>query len=155
LTLDDLTVNFSHLKRESLLKDWHWLIGTSRLPILLAASGDAFVQDLSDGSIHVLDTIEGKLQEVAGSVEEFRSLLSDKEFVNNYFAVQMVGDLRASGLVLSQGQVYSFKHPPALGGDFSLGNIELSDTEVHFSLSGQIHRQLSALPPGTSIDAVD
>jgi len=146
VTLNDLTVNFSHLDREALLVDWNWLIGTHRLPILLAASGDAFVQDVNDGSVHVLDTAEGKLHEVAKSVDEFRALLSDTNFITSYFAVQMVGDLRSAGRVLQRGQIYSFKHPPVLGGEISAENVEISDIEVHFSLSAQIHRQVSGHP---------
>lgn len=154
MTLNDLTVNFGHLERETLLMDWHWLIGADKLPILLAASGDAFVQDINEGSVHILDTVEGKLHKVADSAGEFRSLLSDRQFVSEYFAVQMVGDLRSSGCVLERGQIYSFKHPPALGGNFDVSNIEVTDIEVHFSLSGQTHRQISELPPGTHIDRV-
>ncbi|WP_129647626.1 T6SS immunity protein Tdi1 domain-containing protein [Peristeroidobacter agariperforans] len=154
MTLNDLTVNFSHLNREAILSEWEWLIGTHKLPILLAASGDAFVQDVNDGSIHILDTLEAKLQKVADSVEEFRTLLSDRQFVGSHFAVQMVGELRSSGCVLQRGQIYSFKHPPVLGGEVDVGNVEVSDIEVHFSVSGQIHRQVSRLPPGTRIDKV-
>ena len=154
MTLNDLTVNFSHLNRDAILGEWVWLIGEDKLPILLAASGDAFVQDVNDGSVHILDTVEAKLHKVADTVEEFRSLLSDGEFVGSYFSVQMVGELRSSGCVLQRGQIYSFKHPPALGGEVNAGNIEVSDIEVHFSVSGQIHRQVSGLPPGTRIDKV-
>lgn len=154
MTLNDLTVNFSHLNQEAILSDWQWLIGTRKLPILLTASGDAFVQDVDDGSVHLLDTLDGKLQRVADSVDEFRPLLSDKQFVVTHFAVQMVGDLRSSGCALQRGQIYSFKHPPVLGGEIDADNIEASDIEVHFSVSGQIHRKVSGLQPGTSIEKV-
>lgn len=142
MTLDDLTVNFQHLNREEILSDWTWLIGQSKLPILLLASGDAFVQDKDDGSIHFLDVTSGRLSKVSVSIEQFRLLLSNRDFVAKYFAVQMIGDLIQSGHKLEKGQIYSFIVSPALGGKYELANVELSDIEVHFSINGQIHQQL-------------
>ena len=154
MTLDDLTVNFDHLEGRSLLEDWEWLVGSNKQPILLAAIGDAFVQDATSGFVYVLDVAAGALSLVAESFEEFQSLLKDKIFVVDYFAVQMVGDLSLSGCVLEAGQIYSFKQPPILGGAYSLSNVEPTDIEVHFSISGQVHKQIAALPPGTDISGV-
>lgn len=151
MTLSDLTVNFSHLERGDLLSDWQWLLGATKLPVLLTASGDAFIQDTGNGSVHLLDVGAGTLYQVAASFEQFKSLLSTKEFVVNHFAVQMVGDIRASGCLLSSGQIYSFKVPPILGGEYVLSNIEPTDIEVHFSIAGQVHEQVAALPAGTPI----
>ncbi|ADZ92010.1 hypothetical protein [Marinomonas mediterranea] len=65
MTLDDLTVNFSHLKREEVLSGWEWLIGDKKLPILLAASGDAFLQNVENRGIYWLDVGVGELNKVA------------------------------------------------------------------------------------------
>lgn len=154
MTLDDLTVNFSHLDQRSLLRDWHWLIGTNRRPILLAAAGDAFVKDETDGSIHMLDVGTGALHAVADSESDFRELLGKKDFVLDHLSVPMVGDLRRAGHILGPGQIYSFKTPPVLGGEYVMSNVEIADIEVHFSTNGQIHEQVAALPPGTPIDRI-
>lgn len=154
MTLNDLTVNFSHLDRTTILEDWRWLIGTSKLPILITASGDAFVQDVNDGGVFALDTTAGKLDRVADTFDAFQALLADKSFVIERFAVQMVGALLSAGSVLAPGQVYSFKIPPALGGEHSIDNIEAVDMQVHFSVSGQILEQIFGLPPGTPITDV-
>jgi hypothetical protein len=154
MTLNDLTVNFSHLDRHSLLSDWRWLIGPDRHPILLAAAGDAFVQDATDGSIHMLDVGTGSLHLVADSESDFRTLLTKKQFVLDHLTVPMVGDLRRAGHVLGPGQIYSFKTPPVLGGEYVMSNVEIADIEVHFSTNGQIHEQVAALPPGTPIDRI-
>jgi hypothetical protein len=148
MTLKDLTVDFSHVDRAALLSDWRWLTGATKLPILLTASGDAFLQDEDDGSVHVLDVAAGELSQVARSTEEFRALLGDREFVAGHFAVEMVGDLRQAGRSLASGQIYTFKTPPVLGGEYELENVEVTDIEVHFSVNGQIHEQVRALPPG-------
>ncbi len=151
MTLSDLTVNFHHLDRETLLEDWQWLIGPARLPILLTACGDAFVQDVSEGTVHFLDVGAGTIQQVAESGKEFQSLLSDRDFVMGFFRVQLVSELRVSGRVLKAGQIYSFKTPPFLGGEYAASNVEPTDIEVHFSLLGQIREQVTGLPEGTKI----
>lgn len=151
LTLQDLTVGFAHLDRDTLLESWQWLIGPTRLPILVTASGDAFLQDTQDGSVHVLDSAAGEVSPVADSVDELRALMRDPEFVQNFFAVEMVADLREAGITLAPGQVYGYRVPPVLGGEYEIENAEPTDIEVHFHLTGQIHQQVRGLPPGTSV----
>ena len=124
------------------------------MPVLLAAIGDAFLQDAEDGGIDFLDTAAGELERVAADPESFRALLGDQEFVTSHFAVDAVADLRANGLVLGPGQIYSFKQPPVLGGAFETANVEATDIEVHFSITGQIHEQVRDLPPGTPVDQI-
>ena len=144
MTLNDLTVNFNHLDRNLLLEDWEWLLKGHYSPILVSASGDAFVQHIENGQIWWLDTGGAEFTMVAGSYDEFNQLLSNKEFVVECFAVQMVGDLIQAGKVLEKRQIYSLTVPWFLGGKYELDNIEATDIEVHFSVSGQVARQAGA-----------
>ena len=153
ITLNDLTVNFQHLNRESLMDSWRWLVGSTKQVILLTAVGDAFLQDSQDGTIHFLDTIAGEVQSIAESYDDLLSLLNDKNFVVNYFAVELFADLQQPQTLLT-GQIYSYKQPPVLGGQIALDNIEPTDIDVHFTLLGQIHQQVKGLPDGTSIGKV-
>jgi hypothetical protein len=154
MSLDDLTVNFGHLDRAELLSDWQWLLGTTKLPILVTAAGDTFVQDTEDNSVHFLDVASGELKRVAESPDEFSSLLEDRDFVMGHFSVELIADLRQAGRTLEPGQLYSFKKPTVLGGEYVLNNFEPASIEVHFSLLGQIHEQVRKLPPGTKIKGV-
>jgi len=151
MTLDDLTVNFSHLKAKTILEDWYWFIGKNKLPILLTASGDAFVQDKKNLAIHFLDVSGGDFYQVAETIEEFNSLLGSKEFVTKYFSVQMVGELLQLGRKLEKGKVFSFKILPMLGGKYELSNVEETNIPVHYSVSGQIYQQCHDLPDGAPI----
>lgn len=163
MTLNDLTVNFSHLDKQTLLIDWQWLIDSSKsrfvrwissaskLPILITAGGNAFVQDVKVGAIYILNTVEGNIAQVSSSPQEFRQQLSEQEFVDRHFTVDMIVALRQAGVLLAPKQIYSYKVPPALGGKFEVSNIEVADIAVHFSVSGQIQRQIADLPAGASI----
>ena len=56
-----------------------------------------------------------------------------------------------SGLVLSEANVYSFKLPPVLGGQFEISNIEATNFVVSTNIAGQIHKQVKDLPEGAQI----
>ena len=154
LNLNDVTVNFSHLNTKSILSDWAWLLGKSKLPILLCSSGDAFVQDKNSLEIFFLDVWSGKSKKVANSTDELMTQLKGGERANEYLSIQWVGDLLKSGLNLGNGQIFSLIKPSVLGGNFELNNVEITDIEVHYSVNGQIHEQVKDLPAGAKIDSI-
>jgi len=55
---------------------------------------------------------------------------------------------------LAPSQLYSFKKPPVLGGEYVLNNFEPISIEVHFSLLGRVHEQVRKLPPDIKIAGV-
>ena len=154
MTLSDLTVDFKHLNRDKILSDWEWLIGSNKKPILITATGDAFIQNIKNGNIEFLDVAYGNVTKVAETTDEFKTQLSNKDFVVNHFFIQLIGDLKHQKILLKKGQVYSFRHPIFLGGENALENIEVTDISVHFSSNGQIYRQVKDLPSGTKVDSV-
>jgi Domain of unknown function (DUF1851) len=154
ISLDDLTVRFDHLDGASLLEDWRWLVGDSMHVALISALGDTFLQDARDGSVHLLAAGSGDFLRIADNLEQFSELLGTPDFVVDQFAPGVVVEMRALGRPLVPGQVYGYKKPPALGGTYSTDNLEPTDISVHFSLLGQILRQVRDLPPGTPISRV-
>jgi len=154
ITLEDLTVNFTGIEGADLVEDWRWLVGEQRLPILLTALGDAFLQDLTDGSVHLLSTGPGTIHQVATTVDELMTMLNDKAFVVENFVPRVVVELRNRGQTLAPGQIYGYKVPPVLGGEYATENLEPTDIRIHFSILGQTHRQVRDVPDGTPITDV-
>lgn len=152
ITMNDLTVNFRDFDNKTLLEDWEWLIGVNRLPILVSAIGDAFLQDVNDGSIHWLEVGQGECHQLCGSVEEFQSILQTHDFAMQVLAAGLIAKFMESGPRLQRGEVYSFKVPPMLGGTYDQSNFEPCNISVHFSIAGQICNQAGKLPPGSKID---
>ncbi len=150
MNFNDITVNFFHIRREILLSEWTWFIG-NKVPILVTAMGDVFVQDPDDFSVHFLSVIYGQIEKVASSTEEFKVCLNDREFLGKYFHVQMIGELIRLGKKLKEKSIYSLIHPLWLSGEFDLNNIEITDIHVHFSIAGQTFQQVVNLPNGTKI----
>jgi len=150
ITWNELTVDFQKHGADDLLQDWRWLLGDSMRLLLVSAIGDMFLAD-STGQVFWLDTGAGQLQKIAAGIDQFQQLRQQRENVDQWFIPQLVVDLITNGIRLGPGQCYSYKKPPILGGEIELSNFEPTDLSVHFSILGQIHRQVKDLPPGTKI----
>jgi hypothetical protein len=153
ITWNELTVKFEQ-GSDDLLSDWRWLIGGAGKPILITSLGDAFVQE-SDGSVHWLNVEDGSYTKVATSPDDFQSQLKLSENIESWFVPQLVGDILATGISIGDNQCFSFKKPPVLGGEYEPGNFDATDISVHFSILGQIHKQVKDLPDGTVISDID
>ena len=153
ITWDDLKVNFSNFKNRNILESWNWLIGNDKTPILVSSIGDVFLEDRNE-KIYWLNVGEGIIEKVAENKAAFKEKLNNKEVVNEWFLVELVAELKKGGMELTENKLYGFKKLPVLGGDYEVANFELTDIEVHFDLSGQIHKQVKDLPNGTKVNNV-
>ena len=113
------------------------------------------VHFIGKDNIFLLNVGEGKLHLVANGIKEFESKLKDVDQVNKWFMIELIEELKNSGQYLNDRQVYSYRKLPVLGGDYSAGNFEATDIEVHFCVAGQIHERVKDLPPGTKIGKVN
>ena len=150
MNLDDLTVKFSTDSADRLTEDWTWLIGIDKTPIIVSAIGDMFLKD-PNGKIYWLDVGQGKFEIVADQHQDFEEKLKNIEQVNEWFMIDLTTALRLSGKGLKDGQLYSYKKLPVIGGDYTVDNFEPTDIEVHFCFAGQIQKQIKDLPDGTKI----
>jgi hypothetical protein len=151
-----LTVDLNDAERRTgLLDDWTWLLGPEKSPLLLTVSGDAFVLDVRDETVHFLNVSAGEVFQIAQTREAFKALLDDPAFVEEYLCLHFVEHLRARGMVLKRNEIYSYRLPLSLGGEVSADNIDMVDAEVHFSIAGQIARQIADLPEGAPITKLD
>ncbi|MBL8870080.1 MAG: DUF1851 domain-containing protein [Planctomycetaceae bacterium] len=153
ITLNDLTISPSEVDLSTLLADWEWAMGESMTPVLITAMGDVFAQG-ETRRIFFIDTSTGQIEKVAENGDEFQNLLRNANFVTAKMYPALVLKYRKAGIELGPGEVYSYSHPLALGGDDSVDNIAAVDVVVHVSISGQIHRQIKDLPEGTDISEV-
>ena len=153
ISWEDLKVDFSHIDQKRLTESWEWLIGNDKTPILMSSIGDLFFVD-HDGICYWLDVGRGALVKVSDSLDEFKLKLKNKSQVDEWFLIELVKKLKENGLELKENYLYGYKTLPALGGKYDPDNFELTDIEVHFELSGQIHKQIKDLPDGTQINIV-
>jgi len=145
--------DISKVDLTDICSDWQWLLNNQYTPIIVSCSGDMFLIDKSK-SISWLDTGTGQLQKVAENIDQFNLALIDIDNIDKWFLASVVLDLIEKGMTLKENQVYSYKLMPILSGDYSVENFDMTDISVHFSITGQICKQIKDMPDGTKIGKV-
>jgi Domain of unknown function (DUF1851) len=147
------TKDINKIDLDDICSDWQWLLKNQYSPIMISFSGDMFLVN-NTKTISWLDTGKGELKNIAENIIQFKLLLEDLDNVENWFLASTVLDLIEQGMILKENEVYSYKQMPIINGDYSLSNFEKTDISVHFSITGQICRQVINLPEGTRINKV-
>jgi hypothetical protein len=119
---------------DPILEDWRWLIGPTLKLWRITLTGDAFLLDPSDNSIHFLDTISGTVEKVAPDEAGFEASLNAAHNADRWLMPDVVNGQAALGMRPGPNQCLSFEIPPALGGQLHPDNIELCEVTVHFSI---------------------
>ncbi len=151
LTWDEILIKFDKSKEQEILEDWVWLVGNNKAIVFITCIGDLFLKN-SNEEYFWLDVGIGEFDKVADSKEEFESKLKDNDIRDDWFLTKVVLKLRASGLALKEGYLYSYKKLPILSGSYQTDNFELTLIEIHFSIIGQLQRQLKDIPDGTQVN---
>lgn len=145
--------DINKINLEDVCSDWQWLLNNEYNVIMVSNTGDLFLS-AKNKSVHWLDTGTGQLQKIANDTEQFYTALNDLENIDKWLLASVVLDLIEKDLILQENEVYSYKIMPILGGDYPSENFEITDISVHFSITGQIYRQVKDLPEGTKINNV-
>jgi hypothetical protein len=149
--LDDLTVKFNSDTSNRLTENWTWLIGSDKKVLLVTIIGDMFVMDKSK-RVYWLDVGTGEFKLVADCIDDFEEKLKNVEQVNEWFMIELATALRHSHNKLKDGQLYSYKMLPIIGGEYSPDNFAPLDIIEHFGYTGAIHKQIKDLPDGTKVE---
>lgn len=132
------------------LADWDWLPGLDALePFAVTAFGDVLLTG-PDG-VWFLDTLEGKLSREWDSLDAAQAALATEEGRDQYLLESLVHGALRHGVDPAPDQVLAFTVPPVIGGELTPENVSALDLVVALSISGQLHRQVKDLPPGTRI----
>jgi hypothetical protein len=152
LTKDDFFLTVDPRSVLQYYDSFSWLIpGYLSLDIFFVTVFGEPVFCKSDKSVHKLDLISGKVKMISEDIFEFEGLLSHKKFQESNFHSNLLTSLKSAGLSTVGGKIFSFIHPPILGGKIEIENIELSDFDVAISVLGQIHSKIHQLPSGTKV----
>lgn len=127
------------------LESWEWIGLGGKTPVFASPFGDVFFRS-SDG-FWWLDTLEGSLTRPWSSAEALKADLGSPEGQDRYLLAGLAWAAEQRGLVPNSGQVYSFQHPPVLGGGVEIDNVEVSGFVVCLNIAGQLHEQVRDLPP--------
>jgi hypothetical protein len=151
--METLIISLEQVDRVRLLADWHWLLGAPSRLLAVTRMGDAFVEG-AEGEVVFLDTMEGALTHAAVDERAFWRLLRAGALDATWFNADMVALMEARGECLAPGECYSYQVPPVLGGQFGSDNVRPVSAIVHFSVMGQLHRQIKDLTPRTQVSGL-
>lgn len=132
------------------LDGWRWIDLEGLTAVAISAFGDVFFRT-PGGSIQMLDTIEGRLKEVAESLAHLTAQLQQTETRDELLLGGLVNAARTKNMRLEEGECYDFKVAPVLGGEMSLEATHKLSFVVKLHIAGQLHEQVKDLPPGTRI----
>jgi hypothetical protein len=94
-----------------LLEEWRWLLGDSMQLFLVSSMGDMFLGN-PEGQVFWLDIPTGRLAQVAGSQQEFKQVMQQRENADEWFIPQLVGDLMPAEFAwLRESATVTRSHP--------------------------------------------
>lgn len=137
LTWADLFHEGSEVDFPSLFAQWPGLIEGPIQPIGMSAFGDLYFRR-PDGTVHVLDLLEGGIRQVAASDADFRANMNSRAWQDANLMPEVVALLRERGLQPGPGQVYGFAPHPALVGKLDFKTAVVLDAVVWHTLCRQI-----------------
>jgi hypothetical protein len=153
MNVEDYLIDREGKDWAELISEWRSLLPKTFDIWLVNRFGDIFAV-FEDGSVHLLDVGRGIIERLADSREHFIDRMDQDGNGEGWLLTRLVDECVAAGMKLKENQCYGFKIPPILGGDYEVENVEVTDLSVHYSLQGQICRQVRDLPPGTKINGV-
>ncbi|MCA4135314.1 T6SS immunity protein Tdi1 domain-containing protein [Arthrobacter sp. M4] len=134
------------------LDSWSFLDFDGKSPVFTSPFGDVFFQ--ASNGFWFLDVLGGELRHLWANQDELNAELNSRSGQDEYLMLGLASQAESSGLHPGEGEVYSFRVPPVLGGVTDIDNVEVSDFVVALDIAGQIHKQVLTLPPGTPISGI-
>jgi hypothetical protein len=143
--LHDLNISLDGLDTDALLHEWRWVVPADFRPVQLSKFGNWFFV-APDGSVYLLDLIDGELRQIAVSIHDFDKL---KDFDDNraeWYLDSFVLQCESQGMVIEQGECFGWRLHPMLGGSFEMQNVQKFALTEYQSLVAKLVRQRREIP---------
>ena len=140
----------SALMIEAIEKAWGW---TGIKPVEVIGEnefGNLLIRD-SEGKIWRLSPEDVYCDVVANNDAEYKDLIEDPEFMEDWTMENLVSFAREKLGSLSDTRKYCLKIPGILGGEYGGDNLGTAPLEEIIAFSGDIAKQIRDLPDGTQI----
>ena len=151
MSLPDYIIDHRNVDWPTVLRGWSWLVPPMLTIWIMNRFGDLLIV-LHDGTVHMLDVGCGTLKKVAESRDDFANKLDEGDKANQWLMIPLIDRLVAAGLILREGECYTYKQPPVLGGDYTVENACVLPIPQHYAAYGSIHNQIKDVPDGTQIE---
>ncbi len=137
LTWPDLIIeNITSEEAEEWIQPWRHLLSGRWAPVFMSKFGDWFIQR-PDGSREKLSVIEGTLEKIASTHEEFAASVNDVEWQEEHLLSSLVVQLHRRGMKPGDGQCYGFAPHPAFTGNIDIESVQVMSIPIWQSFAAQ------------------
>lgn len=89
---------------------------------------------------------------VADSIEAYNTLITNQEFVNDWFMDPIVAEAKAALGEPDEGHKYSLIVSGILDGDYTADNMKIAPIEEIIRTSGELGKKVKGLPNGAKVE---
>lgn len=132
-------------ENSTLLSEWKWLTGEDMRVIALTKTGDCLLQN-KDNNLLFLDTGFAHITFISDDWHDFPDRNLSIETLEQILQNEVVDHLEECGVILKEGEVYSFKTLPVLGGEYDEKNMFPMNVVEHFKSTGKAQFKIKDLP---------
>ena len=152
VTWEDVAFQIEPTVARSAASAWSWLVPEPWTPLVCSMVGGLFLEK-PDGVVQWLDTGTGLVEKVASNRARFEEIMkASPNLVDEWFLPPLVERLHAAGKKAGAGECYGFTILPVFAeGKYEVGNMFVSPVTEQFVGMADVHRQLSDLPEGASV----
>lgn len=143
----ELTKAFSAAQHRDALEAWEWIGLDGKTPLCSSLFGDTILR-AGDG-FWFLDVIAGSLEHAWVDKAAMEAELATDQGQDKWLLGGLAMAAEKRGIALTEGQVYDFTRPPALGGTFEVENVSPMD-DVADQLDESHRHQRSGTGTGTA-----
>ena len=140
-SLADLSIKTEGASKGDLLESWRWRVGPQAELYQVTIFGDLFLKT-PDGHIHWLDTGSDTYEDVAKDRQAWLEALCKAPAI--FFHASTLLHARKLKYLPKEGEVYSWRQPPLLGGEDVVDNLDLISDKVHLSVTGRTAQNAQA-----------
>jgi len=132
----DIFLDASELDFGQLFGEWSGVVTGQLRPIGASVFGDCYFERPS-GAVERLNVLDGEVEHVAASFEEFSRLMNSREWQEESLLTEGVALLIERGVRRAPGQFYGFAPHPALTGRIDWKRVMPLDAIVWHSICAQ------------------
>lgn len=145
LTWEDLIIqDIAESEAIEWLEPWKPQLDGPCYPVFMSRFGDWFLRR-QDGSTIELSVIEGTLERIAESPEQFAAMVNDPTWQEEHLLSFLVHDLYERGMMPFDKQCYGFAPHPTLSGRIDISDVTIFDISTWQSLCADTVQQLKQL----------
>lgn len=146
----DYLIDQSKIDWHNCLAPWQAVLPDTFKIWIVNRFGDLFLE-LNDNSIHHLDIQLGTLTERGRDKKSFLENLLLKNNATDWLYMNHVDQAHNAGIHLKEAEIYTFRTPPVLSGEYVIENLTTAPATEVFPFLAHLHQHIKDLPEGAAI----